>query len=84
VLPFSVTGTIGSPQVHPELQDITRKAVQQFGGQLLNGLLKKKSNPQNSSQPASSSSSGGSQAAPDQNQNNPADDLQKALKNIFH
>jgi hypothetical protein len=68
-LKFNATGTVPSPKVRADVADVTKRALQQGAKQLLQGVL------------GGGQSSGQGQGT---NQSNPADDIQKALKNIFH
>lgn len=73
-LKFSVTGPSSSPSVKVDLQEVGQRALQRLGDQLFKGL----------GGGASSSSGGATSAAPAGSANpDPAQDLQKALKNIF-
>jgi hypothetical protein len=76
-LNFTAQGTAANPHVHLDVHEATHRAVQQVGQQLLRDILGQGQN-QNASPPG-----GTSQPAPS-NAPNPADQLQKALKNIFH
>jgi hypothetical protein len=86
-LPFFVRGNLADPKITMDLQDIGRKAVQKYGGDLLKGLGLGGRQPQQAPAPAENTSnaapagegSSGSEPPPPPS----VEDLQKALKNIF-
>ncbi|HVO33444.1 MAG TPA: AsmA-like C-terminal region-containing protein [Elusimicrobiota bacterium] len=76
----SVVGPCSSRNsVHVDLQEAAHKAVQQFGQQLLKGILGGGNNQNSGGQPNS-----GQNNSTDSQNTNPAPDLQKVFKNIFH
>ena len=79
-LHFTATGTVNDPKVHLDMHQAGQKAVQELGKQLLKsfGL-----GGGNTSAPAAGDSNS-NPPPPSGNAPDPAADIQKALKNIFH
>jgi hypothetical protein len=82
---LTVGGTVAAPQVHTELQEVGKRAIQQIGSQFLKGLTQpSNANGNNNNAPDDQNNANNNQNNANGNQQNPADQLQKALKNIFH
>jgi hypothetical protein len=75
---FSLSGTVNEPRLRVQMEETGRKAVKQLGAELLKGLGLDKPRQTDGQAPA--------QVAPGESaprQQKPAEDLEKALKNIF-
>ncbi len=85
-LAFAAKGTASNPNVHLDMREAGQKAIKQLGQELFKGFgIGQQAPPPSNAAPDSQQPQQGQpqQAAPSP-QSNPAEDLQKAFKNIFH
>jgi hypothetical protein len=80
MLTFTVQGPAVDPQIRLDMREAGRKAVQKVGEQIFKGLGLGGTN---AAAPSNETAPSQAPAPPNQLQN-PAQDIQKALKNIFH